>query len=264
MDFLKKHYEKVILSIVLVLLAVAAAYLPIRVAAVNKDIETEVPRVSPKEFVPNDISTNIATLNRAQRKSSLKLSNSEHNLFNPVGWVKSKDGNLAKDPYYGRKGPAALLVSEIDPLFFEVTYERMVQDRGEIKYYFGVKREADSKKKNRRLVTRAIRLREKNDIFILKEVKGDPTRPEGFVIDLLADNREILVSSTEPYSEIAGYTADLVYPPESGKKFNTKRRGDKITIAKKSYEVVVVQAAEVVLKDSKTTKQTTIRANASE
>ena len=263
MDFLKKHYEKVILSIVLVLLAVAAAYLPIRVAAVNKDIETEVPRVSPKEFVPLDISTNIATLNRAQRKSSLKLSTSDHNLFNPVGWLKSKDGNLLKDPFYGRKGPAAIVVTKIEPLYFEVTYDRLVQDGGEIKYYFGVKREADSKKSNRRLVTRAIRVMEKNDIFILREVKGDPTSPEGFVIDLLQDNREILVSSTEPYSEIAGYTANLVYPPENGKKFNTKRRGDKITITKKSYEVVVVQETEVVLKNSKTTKQTTIRANAS-
>ncbi|MDB4796736.1 hypothetical protein OAG77_00915 [bacterium] len=175
MDFLKKHYEKVILSIVLVLLAVAAAYLPIRVAAVNKDIETEVPRVSPKEFVPNDISTNIATLNRAQRKSSLKLSNSEHNLFNPVGWVKSKDGNLAKDPYYGRKGPAALLVSEIDPLFFEVTYERMVQDRGEIKYYFGATKRIYS----RRLKSESSRLprrsrsyqRETNRLFRCKQKK---------------------------------------------------------------------------------------------
>ena len=264
MEFLKKHYEKVILSIVLLLLAVAAAYLPIRVAAVNKDIETEVPRVNPKEFVPLDISTNIATLNRAKSKSSVRLAGSDHNLFNPVGWVKNRDGDLMKDPFYGQKGPEALRVTTIEPLHFTVTYDRLTQDGGEIKYYFGVKREADSKKKNRRLVTRAIRAREKNDIFILREVNGDPTRPESFVIDLLADNREILVSSTEPYSEIAGYTASLVYPPENGKKFNTKRRGDKITIAKKSYEVVVVQANEVVLKDSKTTKQTTITANASE
>ncbi len=264
MEFLKKHYEKIILSIVLLLLAVAAAYLPIRVAAVNKDIETEVPRVSPKEFVPLDISTNIATLNRARSKSSVKLSGNDHNLFNPVGWLKNKDGDLMKDPFYGRKGPQALVVTRIDPLYFSVSYDRLSQDGGEIKYYFGIKREADAKKSNRRLVTRAIREREKNDIFILKEVKGDPTNPEGFVIDLLADNREIFVSSTEPYSETAGYTANLVYPPENGKKFNTKRRGDKITIAKKSYEVVVVQADEVVLKDSKTTKQTTIRANASE
>ncbi len=264
MEFLKKHYEKVILSIVLLLLTAAAAYLPIRVAAVNKDIETEVPRVSPKEFVPLDISTNIATLNRARGKSSFRLAGNDHNLFNPVGWLKNKDGDLMKDPFYGRKGPEAIEVTKIDPLYFSVSYDRLSQDGGEIKYYFGIRREADSKKSNRRLVTRAIRAREKNDIFILKEVKGDPTRPEGFVIDLLADNREILVSSSEPYSEIAGYTANLVYPPENGKKFNAKRRGDKITIAKKSYEVVVVQADEVVLKDSKTTKQTTISATASE
>ena len=113
-------------------------------------------------------------------------------------------------------------------------------------------------------MTRAIRAREKNDIFILKEVKGDPTRPEGFVIDLLADNRESLVSTSEPYTEIAGYTANLVYPPENNRKFNKKRRGDKVTIAKKSYEIVVVLDNEVVLKDTKTDKRTTVTANASE
>ncbi|MCS1408933.1 MAG: hypothetical protein M2R45_02111 [Verrucomicrobia subdivision 3 bacterium] len=263
MEFLKKHYEKVILSIVLLLLAVAAAYLPIRVAAVNKNIEDEIIGGAPKPFIPLDISTNIATLNRA-RKSQLKLSGPEHNLFNPVGWVKSKEGNLLKDPFYGRKGPEALVLTNTVPLYFRVKYDRLVQDGDEIKYYFGVTREAETKRRDRRLVTRVIRARDKNDIFILKEVKGAPTQPEGFVITLLADNREIFVSCQEPYSEIAGYTADLVYPPEGGKKFNARRRGDKITIAKKSYEVVVVLENEVVIKDTKTTKQTTVRLNASE
>ncbi len=263
MEFLKKHYEKVILSIVLLLLAVAAAYLPIQVAAVNKNIEDDIPRPNPKPFVPNDISTNIATLNRSKARSAVDLSSPEHNLFNPVGWVKRKDGDLVKDPFYGRKGPDAVVVVQTEPLYFSVKFDRLSQDGAEIKYYFGVTREADEKKSNRRLVTRAIRVREKNDIFILKEVVGDPTRPESFVIDVLADNREIRVNSQEPYSEVAGYTADLMYPPD-GKKFNNKRRGDKLTIAKKSYEVVVVGDKEVVLKDSKTSKQTTITANASE
>ena len=264
MEFLKKHYEKVILSIVLLLLAVAAAYLPIRVAAVNKDIETEVPRVNPKEFVPLDISTNIATLNRASRAADLSLAGTDHNLFNPVGWLKTKSGELVKDPYYGRKGPAALEVVNIDPLFFKVEYLRQSEDDGEIKYYFAVTREADNEKKNRRTVTRAIRIREKNDIFILKEVIGNPSLPEAFVFDLLSDNREIKVESAEAYSEVAGYTVDLIYPPENDRKFNAKRRGDKVTIAKNSYEIVVVLENEVVLKDSKTTKQTTVRRSASE
>lgn len=267
MEFLKKHYEKVILSIVLLLLSLAAAYLPFRVAAVNKDIETEVPRVRPKEFVPPSVSTNIANLNRAQRKSSLKLSGHEHNLFNPVGWLKSKEGDLMKDPFYGRKGPEALVVTQINPLYFRVSFDldRLtrdaleIEDDEKIKYYFGVTREADPKKSNRRLVTRAIREREKDDIFILKEVRGAPLKPDAFVMILLSENREIIVNSKEAYSEIAGYTANLIYPPENKKKFNSKRRGDKISIARKSYEIVLVSENEVVLKDVKTTKQTTIR-----
>ena len=264
MEFLRKHYEKVILSVVLLLLAVAAAYLPARVQAVDRSIDNEIKRENPKPFTPLNTETNSAILRQSQKKLRVKLSGPKHNLFNPVGWIRNKDG-LIKDPYYGMRGPEALIAKKIDPLYFSIEYDNIVTNGAEIFYSFGVTRQADAKKANRRRMTRRVQIGRESDIFTLKEVKGRLTRPDEFVIRLLADNREIRVSGkqTEPYKEIAGYTVDLIYKPDE-RKFNAKRRGDTIKIAKKWYEIVVVSENEVVVKDSKTTKQTTIRVNASE
>lgn len=265
MEFFRKHYEKVILSIVLLFLAVAAAYLPARVQAVNRDIADVIERENPKPFTPLNTETNVAILKQSQKKLRVKLSGSKHNLFNPVGWIKNKDGNLIKDRFYGMRGPEALIAKKIDPLYFSIEYDNIITNSAEIFYSFGVTRQADAKKANRRRMMRRVRIGEETDIFTLKEVKGGLARPEEFVIRLLADNREIRVSSkkSEPYLEIAGYTVDLVYRPDE-RKFNAKRRGDTIKIAKRWYEIVVVSENEVVVKDSITTKQTTIRVNASE
>ena len=52
MEFLKKHYEKVLLSVVLVGLAVAAALLPIKVAAVRETLEQATRRYESRTVKP--------------------------------------------------------------------------------------------------------------------------------------------------------------------------------------------------------------------
>ena len=126
------------------------------------------------------------------------------------------------------------------------------------RYFFYVTREAANKRSERRKVSRIIRPREKNDIFILRSVKGDLTRPDGFILELLDSNRSIEVDVGEEYTEVAGYEADLMYPPENDKKFNDRRKGDTISIDKRNYKIVFVSASDVVLADEKTTKHTKI------
>ncbi len=44
MDFLKKHYEKVVLSVLLLAMAVAAALLPLKVSQVREELQQAVAR----------------------------------------------------------------------------------------------------------------------------------------------------------------------------------------------------------------------------
>ena len=119
----------------------------------------------------------------------------------------------------------------------------------------------DSKKTERRKVTRVSRLRDKNDIFILREVKGSSTNPESFVLTLLNSNQNIEVLSSQEFKEIRGYKADLEY--EAGnRKYSGVMKGDKVTIDKRSYEIVFISEDEVVLSDEKTSTHTNVSKNA--
>lgn len=257
MDFLKKHYEKIILAVVLLGLAGAAAYLPFSVSAIRAELEESIRPRKPKEFQQKDLSESLALLNRAKNPEHIRLAGPDHNTFNPVGWLED-NGTLVKDRFYGHKGPNAVEILATEPLYLTIEFNADKElDVENPKYSFSVTREAAEKRSERRRMTRNARLRDKNDIFILREVKGDALRPESFVLELLASNKTITVNAQEPYSEIAGYKADLEYAA-GRRKFTSVMKGDKISIDKRNYEIVFVSETEVVLSDEKTSKHTTI------
>ena len=258
MDFLKKHYEKIVLSIVLLSLALAAAYLPFQLQAVVRDIEQEIGRGSPKIFQPmeSDPVRDIRT-DRVQR-----LADAEHNLFNPVGWTLNQHGSRIKDPYYRRRGPEALLVMSINPLHFRIAFEKTQQEENDTQYHFGVTREGDPKRSNRRRMSRQLRVGGSNDIFDLVNVtRSSGSRELTFEINLQEDRRAITFQAGKPFQEVVGYSVDLIYPPDNNRKYQAKRVGDKLTLARQTYEIVVVTESEVVIKDYRTTKQTRLSLN---
>jgi hypothetical protein len=61
MEFLRKHYEKIILSVVLLGLAVAAALLPMMVSrerSALEELERDIRQTPPKPLKASDLSTN--------------------------------------------------------------------------------------------------------------------------------------------------------------------------------------------------------------
>jgi len=196
-------------------------------------------------------------LNRVKKPGDVRLAGPEHNTFNPVGWLEN-NRTLVKDRWYGRKGPNAITITGTHPLYLTIAYAPKKEvDPENPRYSFAVTREAAEKRSERRKVTRLARLRDKNDIFILKEVKGDTLKPDSFVLELLASNKTITVDALEPYQEVTGFRADLEYGA-GNRKFMSQRKGDKINIDKRNYEIVFVSETEVILSDEKTSKHTTI------
>src|SRR5207237_1938182 len=96
MQFVKKHYEKVLLSIVLLGLAGAAAALPWQVSHERDRLEeiqgNLTVKVKAKPFKPLDawLTTNKTVLARLESPLNLEFSG-QHNLFNPVPWKKMPD-----------------------------------------------------------------------------------------------------------------------------------------------------------------------------
>ena len=74
MQFLKAHYEKVILSVVLLGLAAVAALMPMRVAQERERQEArerEITNPKVKEYQPLDLTTNATVLARIEQPPRL-------------------------------------------------------------------------------------------------------------------------------------------------------------------------------------------------
>jgi hypothetical protein len=262
MELLKKHYEKILLSVVLVGLAVAAVWLVFRVSAVRQSLEEASQtffgvRVQP--LPPLDMSTNRALLGRLKAPDKCPLGDPGHNVFNPVPWIRLPNGPMAPR---GDTGLKALVVTNLTPLYLRIEYLG-AQGAGEsTRYQFMVAREASTNAALWRPMVRTATLGNKNELFVIKDVKGPRENPTELLLELNDTKATVSVAKDKPYSEVAGYAADLRYDLES-RVFNKKRIGDKISLADSTSTIVAIGSNEVILEDSKTIKRTTLRLHAS-
>src|SRR5262245_60360567 len=112
MEFVKAHYEKIILSAVLLGLAAAAALMPIKVSQEKQRAEERQSSIINRKVDPLkqiDLTTNAIMLARLEQPVKFKYGG-EHNIFNPVRWQKRPDGGLLKG---SETGVNALKVTDI-------------------------------------------------------------------------------------------------------------------------------------------------------
>ena len=97
MQFLKKHYDKIILSAVLLVLVVVAVALPFEVSKFKRELENNRLKVpgKPAAYEPADTSTNKALMARFNSLKAPDLS-SDHKLFNPRPWRRTSEGTVVQ------------------------------------------------------------------------------------------------------------------------------------------------------------------------
>ncbi len=269
MQFIKKHYEKVILSIVLAGLALAAAALPLQVSQVQSFLDETVSGVvheKPKRFEPINLTTNQALLAKLDNPPPIKLSGI-HNLFNPVPWKKTPDGQWIKEQTGKELGAGALQVLAVHPLHFEITFEGANPPAEKAKpgekekpiLRFTVLNESEAGGGRKR--PRYAKLGDQNELFRVLEARPEDN-PKEVVLEL--NHEKITLSDTKPtFSQVVGYAADLKYPPR-----NTTlhvRRGEVIRLPDdpENYKIVAITTNAVVLSASSTKKPTSIEVNPS-
>lgn len=265
MQLIKKHYEKVLLSIVLLGLAIAAALLPFQVGQVRDYLDQTVSGVvetTPKPFTPVDLSTNQAVLRRLA--SPVKLTFTEpHNIFNPVQWQKRPDGVVVKVATSANIGASGLVVTRIEPLHLTVAYEGVDATNPENpRYKFIVTREGDTNPRKPQTATLNI---PRNALFTLMEVAGPKEAPTAFKLRLKDEKEDIVVTADKPHSRVMGYLAELKYPIHNqnfGRSFRVKDTV-RLTGDSEVYKIVAITADEVVLSAESTQKRTTLKFNAS-
>lgn len=270
MDSLKKlgavfgsHYEKIILSVILLALLGAAAFLPFRVAQ-NRDtirsvLELDV-RARKKEGQPVETATIEQALKRVRNEPRLELSG-DHNLFNPVVWKRGRDGTLFKVVRGDEDGPGGLVVTNIRPLYLTIEYDGIQASGDNIRYKFNVLDEAKGGRSARpRPFYLAVGSSSKNDPFVVTRVNGPTDNPTSVDIRFADSTETATLSRESPFRRIAGHEADLFHEKLGTNYRNVRaRQPGGLRLGAQTYNIVAITKDEVTVQSNTSNKRWTVR-----
>jgi hypothetical protein len=261
----KRHYEKVILALALLVLIGAVVYLNQMKNAENEKIETYEKgtlKRKPKPVQVVDLSVLSSAMSHATNPPALNFS-PPHNLFNPVKWQQDRDGRRIKAETGTELGINAMQITAIAPLRTLITLDSQAGSG----LNMSITQEASTNRYFRQRLpaylttnTPSERIhRTSRGAFTLKDLR---LPPEGAEADIeLADGTKLTVTASKPFSRIEGYKADLFYPPEK-QSFKERRVGDAFTVAGEDYNIVAITPNEVVVSARSNDRRTIIRSNA--
>lgn len=260
MDALKKHYEKLILGVVLVGLAIAVGALPFKVGSDKQALRDKRdsilnPRV--KELTNLDLTLPENALKRASSTASVDFA-APNKLFNPMPWQKAPDERLIP---VDKVGPAAATVTNVTPLYLRITLDGVSTSEGAApRYRIGVQREAAANPRDRAKKQSFAGLNSKTDLFTVVEAKGNPEDPAELILEMNDSGDRVAISKDKPYSRVESWMADIRYEPEK-KSWADRRVGAPLSFAGEDYNIVAINPNEVVLSAKSNGKKWTIKIN---
>lgn len=256
MQFLKNHYEKIILSLVLLGLVGGVVVLFVQVGSVKADLkkkEAELAQVVDKPLDLRPREDYESTLQKMTNPPTLNLT-TEHLLFNPFKWVVDSNGKLIKVDREDKLGPGAMKVLGVASQNFTITLSRVSGSGDNPSYQISTKRGADKGPRNHYVrlndKARPFPFADTEATFTVKEVQGEPANPTALILEFekpehLGGTVSVTVSLTEPYIELESREADLSYPPE-GRTFPRVKVEDTLTLGGDSYKVIAITDRQVI------------------
>jgi hypothetical protein len=260
MDFVKRHYEKIILSTVLLGLVGFLVFLPVMISNDKQAMKTMSLSVVNPDVQPLpdlDLTRQQNVLERLKSPVSFDFSTT-NKLFNPIQWKKDAGGNLIKIKDDNVIGPNAAVVTKITPLYLVVTLDQVETNELGAVYIIGVERQGAPVFPLRRKRQHFATVGEKNEAFTLTAANGDPNNPDQLVLKLADTGETAVVSKDKPFQRVDGYSADLKYDPEN-RNFQGRRVGSVISFNGEDYNIVAINADSVILSAQSNQKKTTLR-----
>lgn len=259
MDFLKKHYEKIILSVVLLGVAIYAVRLLGLIDESKQQQEERIKRIiqeKGKDAQPVDFATYEQALKRLQTATNISLVG-DHNLLNPVLWQRRQDGKIFR-VLTGDELIREFVVTRITNLYYLVTYDGTTGSGDFLRYKFSLTDEAAVKPADRRKITLNEALTRKNPWFRLAEIKGPPDAPTELFLELFKDKLTISVGKGKESRRVVGYEADAKYDPEQKKFIGLRMQPQsQLDFAGDTYKVIAITESEVTIESNTTSKRWT-------
>jgi hypothetical protein len=249
MEFLKKHYEKILLGLVLLGLVGGLVFLPFIIKADNDDVETSTKPIfngTPKPLPPVDLTMQNEVLQKVSTPYQLDFDNS-NKVFNPMIWQKAKDGSLI--PLRATDyGVPALKVTAVTPLYLIISLASSETNELGASYTLQIEQQAAIKAGLRAKIKHNVSsAHPKIDVLTFVEAKGPPENPTEVDVKLNDTGELAVITKDVPFQKIEGYVTDLKYPPENNRTFPNLRVNSVISFAGDSYSIVDIKANEVVL-----------------
>jgi hypothetical protein len=268
MDFVKKHYEKILLGFVLLGLVGALVFLPFMIASDQqklKDMSYGVvhPKAAPLPGL--DLTRETDVLGRLQSPYKLDFSTT-NKLFNSVPWSKTPDGHLQK--LAADNVVSLAVITNITPLYLILALDSMETNSMETnevgtRYVISMERQAAAllaqRVKKQHYASIGEKVGEKNNAFIVREVSGSPADPGTLklTVQLTDTGESATLSKDKPFRRVDGYSADLKYDPEK-KTWQGQRVGASLKFAGDDYIIVAIDPGAVVLSARSNQKKTTL------
>jgi hypothetical protein len=256
MDLLKNHYEKIILGVVLIGLALAVAWLPFKIASDKQTLErTRIVMTHPKVKPLTNLNLTIAEASTKRAANPTPINFSEPNkLFNPMPWQKRSDEQLIRAD---KAGPTAVVVTNLIPLYLRVTLDGITASEAGPRYIIGVQNDAGTTATARRKKQSGATLNSKTELFTIIEAKGEGDQTQ--LTLLLNDTGErALLTRDKPFLRVESYMADIRYAPEN-RVFAKSRVGSSLVFNNEEYKIVAINQNEVVLSATSNGKKWTIK-----
>jgi len=262
MDFVKKHYEKILLGVVLLSLVGALVFLPFWIKYDSEVLEATRKGITSQKvepLSPLDLTEQSNVIQRLQSPYELDFETTNR-LFNPVEWQRAKSGSLIKIESGKEVGPQAVVITRTAPLYFILTLDSVETNESGARYIIGVERQTAAKQWQRAKRQHYASIGDKNEAFTIVAVKGPPDNPTQLILRLTDTGESATLSKDKPFRRIDGYMADLKYAPE-GKSWQDQRVNDVLKFAGDDYIIVAINKNEVVLSAKSNQKKTTLTYN---
>ncbi len=255
MQFLKKHYEKILLGAVLASLVGVLVFMLFFIAADKQAMEehvNDIINLSVKPLPDLDLTDKNAAVTRLQSPLVMDLETG-NKVFNPFEWVKTQDNLLVRKDT--KTGPQMAVVANITPLYLVLTLDSVMTNELGSRYVIGVERQAATTASKRHKQQRYVSSGDKNDAFQLIEVKGAPENPDALFLKLLDTGEVAALTHDKPFRRVDAYSADLRYDPEK-KVFHGLRIGSQVSFNGTDYQVADLNQNELDLQDQSNQKKT--------
>lgn len=262
MNFLKDHFEKLILGLILLVSGGGTFFVITKINEGKQLSEASLqsPRMMVKEYEP----ANLTSLNQGLSDASNPIVvgiTGDHELLNPVRW-KEVNGNMTKVTELGVK---KLSVVSVKPLNRRLEYLRSTEYGKTTRFVIEITEEGAETVGKRKPTKRTFEIGKttKSIPYTLTRVDGSANAPAKFYVQYNDGNsgttENIQFTPEEPYENVVGYSASFLYEP-TGKKYDDQRVNDTIKIENSSFDIVAITQNKVTL-ENKSGKRTTLDFN---